>query len=85
MDYKLSAKNKHGKWWTFGYFKKNQYGNLQASFKVKPELLELLRDKEGGYVNFAAFEDEGKKQDAPAKVCDAPLRPLNDLDDEMPF
>lgn len=82
MEYKLSAKNKHAKWWTYGYFKKNQYGNLQASFKVTPELLELLQSKEGGYVNFAAFEDEGKK---PEQRSAKESAGYDDLEDSIPF
>jgi len=59
MNYKLSAK-RNGKWWSYGSVKKNQYDNLQASFKVTPELLELLEEKKGSWVNFAMFEDKPK-------------------------
>lgn len=75
MDYKLSAK-RNGKWWNYGSVKKNQYENLQASFKVTKELLELLEEKKDGWVNFAMFEEKPKSQ---ASDLD------KDLGDTIPF
>lgn len=57
MKYKLSQKRGE-KWWTYGSFAPNKWGNLQASFKVTPELIELINANAGKWINFAAFEDK---------------------------
>ncbi len=66
-DYKLRAKLNNGKWWTFGSVKKNKYGNLQASFKVTPELKDFINANDGGWVNFSMLADdrEQKKEITP--------------------
>jgi len=57
MDFKLSKKNGGDKWWTWGSFRKNKWGNYQASFKVTPEFKKLIVDTpDGEYINFSAFE-----------------------------
>jgi len=71
MKYKLSAK-RNGKWWNYGSFGLNKYDNYSASFKVTPELLELLKEKEGQWVNFSAFEDKPKE----APVDDSNEEPI---------
>jgi len=75
MKYKLSAK-RNGKWWTYGSFGLNKFDNYSASFKVTPELIELFKEKEGQWVNFSAFEEKPKEQEAPTEQA---------LDDEIPF
>lgn len=57
MKYKLSAK-RNDKWWNYGSFATNKFDKLQASFKVTPELMELIKENEGKWINFAAFEDK---------------------------
>lgn len=61
MEYKLSAK-RNGKFWNYGSFKKNKWGNYQASFKVTPEFLELANASQGQWLNFSAFEDKPKQE-----------------------
>jgi len=63
-NYKLSAK-RNGKWWTFGSFGLNKFDKMQASFKVTPELMELMRENEGKWINLAAFEDKPREDDIP--------------------
>jgi hypothetical protein len=63
-SYKISAK-RNDKWWTYGNLKKNQWGNYTIGMKVTPELMALLEGKQGQYVNFSLFEDEGKKPATP--------------------
>lgn len=69
MNYNLSAKV-NGKWWRFGKFETNKFGNLQAGFKVTPELVKLVIDNEGKWINFSAFEEKPKPVE---------------LDDEIPY
>lgn len=79
MNFKLSKKRQDtGKYWTYGSFKKNQWGNYQASFKVTPELLKLFKEHEDSYINFSAFEDEKKEESPKQPVYD-------DLSDDVPF
>lgn len=66
MNYKMSNKI-NGKWRNFGSVRTNKYGNLQASFKVTPELLELFHGNEGNWVNFAMFEDKPKDESSAPK------------------
>lgn len=81
--YKIAAK-RNGKWWTYGNIKKNQWGNWSMSMKVTPELMALLEEKKGQYVNFSLFED-GKKE-----VTEEAQQDINKLQkavdsDEIPF
>lgn len=79
-EHKLSAKI-DGKWFTFGNVKVNQFGNLQASLKVTPELISFLNSGKQ-WVNFAMFERDDKDKPAtPAPVTSAP----QDLDSDIPF
>lgn len=57
MKYKLSTKRGE-KWWNYGTFAPSPKGKLQASFKVTPELIELINSNAGKWINFAAFEDK---------------------------
>ncbi len=63
--YKVSQKAADGKWRQFGNVSKNKYGNFSLGMKVTPELRKLLADaKEGGWLNFALFEDAGERKPA---------------------
>lgn len=65
MNYKVSKKNGQGKWWSYGSIKKNQYDNLSLGFKVTPELKAIFSEaQEGGWVNFALFEDKPKESES---------------------
>lgn len=79
MEAKLSTKLPTGKWWTWGSIKKNQWGNLQASFKVTPELVALFQEKQGSWINFSVFEE--KQPDTAKADGYAPQQ----LDDDLPF
>jgi len=85
MNYKLSRKNKDGKWWTYGGIKKNQWDNLQASFKLSSlkELVELAEGEGKEWVNLSMFEDEAKGEAPRATPSDNYHTP--DLQDEIPF
>lgn len=63
MNYKLSKRNpnKENKFWTYGNFKKNKWGNYQASFKVSA-LQELIDQADGEWVNLSAFAEEEPAQ-----------------------
>lgn len=78
MDYKVSSKRKdNGKWWGYGRIRTNQYGNPQLSFKKTPELMQIFNDApDGGYINFALFEEKPKEQEAPQQP---------DNDNSIPF
>ena len=81
MKYKLSRKNENGKWWTYGQFETNQWGNLQASFKIEnlEKAIELAKNdpKCKGWINFSAFEDDKPKQQTNNYT--------QELSDEVPF
>jgi hypothetical protein len=86
-EHKLSAKV-NDKWVTFGSVKLNQWGKLQASLKVTPELLSFLDGKQ--WVNFAMFERDDKDKPQYLKEPDPIVygnaaKPPQDLDDEIPF
>lgn len=95
MDYKLSKKPTDGqKWFTWGSFRKNKWGNYQASFKVTPEFKKLINEvADGEYINFSAFEDK-KDIDAHNQAKGNGYAPdyeavssgaVEGLDDEVPF
>ena len=82
MEFKLSRKNEGQKWWTWGSFRKNQWGNYQASFKVTPEFKKLINSIEDGeYINFSAFDEDKKDAPKPKPINDG----LEGLNDEIPF
>ncbi len=91
MNYKLSTKNAEGKWHTFGVFKENQYGKLQASFKLSAlkDLVALAESQGKEWVNLAAFEDKPKEQETAqdyAKSSGATYVDDGiDLNDTVPF
>ena len=61
-DYNL-CKKQGAKWWTFGKFAKNKWGNFGASFKVTQEFKDLVSNCEiGTYLNLSAFEDDRDKR-----------------------
>ena len=88
MDFKLSKKNGGEKWWTWGNFRKNKWGNYQASFKVTPEFKKLINDvPDGEYINFSAFEDK-KEVDSHNEAKGNAYQPQQsyaDMDSEVPF
>lgn len=49
-----------GKWKTFGKIRMNKWGNPQLSFKVTPELKDLMNKNE--WLNFSLFEEKEKKE-----------------------
>ena len=94
MDYNLSKKIGE-KWVNFGTVKKNQYGNLQASFRNTGELKELVLQG-GEWINFSMFEKKDKpkepqavtphsaaKADGYAPQAENPI--ANYVDDNIPF
>lgn len=84
MDYKLSRKNKEGKWHIYGNVKTNQWGNNQASFKVSAleELIELAKSENKEWVNLSLFENKEKQeQEAPTEA----RAYVAELDDDIPF
>ena len=86
-SYKVSAKRTTGKWWTFGSLKKNQFGNWSIGLRVTPELKDLIEANDGKYINFALFEDEGKRevpQEAQTGIKQLE-RTVSTLNDEIPF
>jgi len=91
MNYNLKRKNSAGTSWTYGSFKKNQYGNFQASFKVSAlkELIELAEKEGKEWVNLSAYENKGTggKVDShsQAKANGFTPEPSFDLSDEIPF
>ena len=92
MKYKLSRKNENGKWWTYGQFETNQWGNLQASFKREnlEKAIEIAKNdpKCKGWINFSAFEDDGKKPNnnqASYSSGGNNSSPVEGLDDSIPF
>ena len=95
MNFKVSKKNGAGKWWSCGRIKKNEWGNLQLSFKKTPELAALFQGD--GYINFSLFPDEDQPQQ-PAKedrggnvrqILEQQIgtinRPIDFSEDEIPF
>ena len=82
MNYKLSKKNKSGKWWTYGNIKKNQWGNLQASFTVQNirELLELAESENSQWINLSMFEEDNKQREN-----NNTLKQNDFVDDSIPF
>ena len=95
MDYKLSRKNKEGKWWVFGSIEKNQWDNNQASFKVSAleELIELAKSESKEWVNLSLFENKEKPSQAQEAHTQAKgnayVEPLDDsipdFSQEIPF
>lgn len=85
MNFKLSRKNAEQKWWTYGSFKKNQWDNYQASFKISnlEEAIDLAKQKGDEWINFSAFEDD--KQESPQQVSNEPSYPQDDDSQSMPF
>lgn len=86
MDYKLSAKNKEGKWWGYGSFKENNYGKLQASFKVSAleELIAQAKSEGKEWVNLAAFENDKKPTQHYKAKQDGYQPSYADMDDTNP-
>lgn len=90
MKFKLSRKNAQKKWWSYGRFEKNQWGNYQASFKVDSllEAIELAKQEPNykGYINFSGFEDDGSyvKKDSNTPPQGSAVT-HQELDDEIPF
>lgn len=80
MDFKLSKKNKEGKWYTYGYISTNQWGNNQASFKLTSlKGLVALAESEGKeWVNLSLFEND--KRPIAKKEPEQQF-----LNDEVPF
>ena len=80
----LDRKNAQGKWWTYGQIKKNQWDNLQASFKIVnlEEAIALAKAEGKEYLNLSAFEN--KPNQAPKPVQQEPEFNASDLDDEVP-
>jgi hypothetical protein len=91
MNYKLSTKNSEGKWWSYGTFKANQYGKLQASFKLSAlkDLVGLAESQGKEWVNLAAFEADKPKEETAqdyAKNSGATyVDDGNQLEDIIPF
>ena len=91
MKYKLSRKNENGKWWTYGQFETNQWGNLQASFKIEnlEKAIEIAKNdpKCKGWINFSAFEDDSNRSGKPnSSKPQAGTSPYADeLNDSIPF
>ena len=90
MDYKLSAKNKEGKWWTYGSIKKNQWGNNQASFKVSSleDLIAQAKAEGKEWVNLSLFENDKEKIDSHNEAKGNAYQPqdvIDDLNDSIPF
>jgi len=84
MNYKVSAK-RNGKWWTFGSIKKNQFGNLQLSFKNTPELKEFVANG-GEWLNLSLFDTDEKKEIAPEAQQQLDKLKKSALDsEEIPF
>lgn len=81
-NFKVSAK-RNGKWWNFGSIKKNQYGNLQLSFKNTQELKEFV-NKGGDWLNFSLFEDKPKEVDSDTQERLNKMR-QDAADSEIPF
>jgi hypothetical protein len=59
-NYKISRKKPDGKWWGWGSLKRNQYGNLQVSFKNTPEFREMIAQA-GEWLNFSCFDANESK------------------------
>lgn len=82
--YKLSTKRPDtGKWWSYGSIKTNQYGRLQAGFKVTPELKALISANDGKWINFSLFEEEKKGE--VTQEAQAGLDKLYDDSSDIPF
>ncbi len=82
MNKKVSAKNKNGKYWNYGFIKVNPWGNLQLSLKNTAELKQLLAEG-GEWINFSLFDDD-KSDVRPKKPMEHTQAPP-DFDDESPF
>lgn len=77
MNYKLTTKNKDGKWWTYGNVRTTEKGSLQAGLKIS-SLKELIAQTEAEgkeWINFMMFEDDKKESKQTANVSE----------DEIPF
>ena len=62
-SYKISKKGKDGKWYTFGNFKKNQWGNYSLGIKVDKVFKHIVEtSREDSWINFSAFEDKPKQE-----------------------
>lgn len=83
MKYRLSRKNSEGKWWTYGDFALNKFGNYSASFKVSAlqELIELAKAEGKDWVNLSAFEDKPKHEGKVTKD----VAGIPEDDEEIPF
>ena len=88
MKYKLSMKNENGKWWTYGNYEKNQWGNFQASFKVEnlEKAIDIAKNNPNykGYINFSAFEDNKDGNSSEKPSSSKPDYQEEELDDEIP-
>lgn len=81
--YKISKKV-NDKWFTFGNFGPNQWGNQSLGIRVTPELRELLENADdGSWINFSAFEDDGQKKEKPLDTGDRAFAAFDG--DEVPF
>jgi hypothetical protein len=82
--FKLSKKLNE-KWWTYGNVQENKFGKMQASFKKTPELVALINETpDGGWINFAAFEDKPREQ-TNHDVQKSNGYQAEPLDDSLPF
>jgi hypothetical protein len=81
-------KNLQDKWWSYGNLKTNQYGNLQASFKIDNlrALLETAEQQGKEWVNLSCFEvTENKKKAHSVAKGNAYVNELEPINDEVPF
>jgi hypothetical protein len=85
MEYKLSRKNKAGKWWAYGWIGPNKWGKDQASFKLRDleELIEIAKQEGKEWVNLSMFEND-KNSKSESKPIEIPSD-ITDMDDEIPF
>jgi len=89
MDYKISMKNPDPngeyKWLNVGNFKLNKYGKMSLGLRITEELAKLILETETGkWINLAAFEDNGQREQKEPRSAAAKSTPA-ELDDEIPF
>lgn len=81
MNYNLSKKINE-KWHNFGKIAENKFGKLQASFKITPELEQLIEDsKATGWLNLSCFE--AKEEKAPQSEVKTEAK--QEFEDSIPF
>lgn len=86
MEYRLSMKNLQDKWWSYGSLKKNQYGNLQVSFKLTAliELAKVAETQGKEWVNLSCFEVDDKQKKHSVAKANAYVK-QEELSDSIPF